>query len=733
MSSPMDAPQELQQLADAFGIETSYEDVYKRRQVATAESLLAALRVLGAEIDSFEDVPAAIAAHREAIARRGIEPVIVAWDGRATDFRLNVPADRTRGKFNLIVTTESGCEVRMTHRNPQPVAKSKRDIELPVGYSALTLQTPALEEHGYHRLIVETSGGRYESCVIAAPSKAYSNGDASNAPDSPEKIWGCFLPLYSLRTERCWGAGDFTDLSDFSDWVRELGGRLVGTLPLLAAFLDEPFDPSPYAPVSRLFWNEAYIDVTCVPELADCQPARDLLADPLFQQTLAELRATEEVDYRRIMQVKRRALEMLAAEFFNRRPQRRFDEFRQFTERRPQVDEYAGFRATVERRGEPWQRWPDRPRAGALQPSDYDEAVANYHRYVQWIADEQIQALARHSEEAGDGLYLDLPLGTRPDGYDVWRNQNVYLAGATAGAPPDSFFTKGQNWGFPPAHPEGIREDGYRHIRKYLAHHMKPARTLRIDHVMGLHRLYCIPEGASAADGVYIRYPAEELYAVVCLESQRHQTTIIGENLGTVPPEVDEGMERHGLRRMFVVQYALYENKKGHPDKNRPLSDIPRECIASLNTHDMPLFAAWWRGLDLPLRRELGLLDDDGVRQERRNLEKKKAELTGWLRSEGWLEEEPADDAEVHAAILRLLAASDAEAVLVNLEDLWLEPRPQNIPGTAQEKPNWRRKASLTFEQFRRRPEVVKVLSEVSRLREKQGAGVADKTSTRKR
>jgi 4-alpha-glucanotransferase len=613
------------------------------------------------------------------------------------------------------------------------------------------LRLPALEP-GYHRLTIESGRPQkdhppYAALVISAPRRAFS-GNAT-----PGSRWGCFLPLYSLRSARNWGAGDFTDLQELARWNAALGGSVVGTLPLLAAFLDDPCEPSPYAPASRLAWNEFYIDVARIPELADCPSASEFVRSAPILEEATRLRAAEYVEYRPIMTLKRRALEMLAESFFAQKPAQRWSQFERFLQAHPHVQDYAAFRAAHERRRTPWPEWPHPQCAGRLSEDDYDARNRQYHLYAQWIATEQIEWL---SDVSGGGLYLDLPLGVRPDGYDVWRWRHVYACDSSAGSPPDAVWTKGQDWCFPPLHPEVIREHQYRHFRDLLTHHLRLARLLRIDHVMKLHRLYWIPRGMRADQGCYVRYHPEEFYAILNLESHRCQTTLIGENLGTVPPEVTRTMERHNMQSMYVVQYEVAE-----PDQERspstqgvgagPLSSapahkqrtkrkgakrppavilkaVPPGSLASLNTHDMPTFAAWWRGLDLALRQELELITADEVRSALARQEAIRKELTAWLRSQGWITAASADDTDVLLGILKFLADSEAGVVLVNLEDLWLETQPQNVPGTGSELPNWRRKAAVTLDQLQRRDDILAVLRTVASLRRKPHEAVLSGT-----
>jgi 4-alpha-glucanotransferase len=408
------------------------------------------------------------------------------------------------------------------------------------------------------------------------------------------------------------------------------------------------------------------------------------------------------------MALKRRVLEELARSFFQNASQRRAS-FERFIAEHPRLEDYARFRAVGERLRTPWPQWPASLRDGNINPGDYDEAARRYHLYVQWVVEEQLQSLAKEARKTGPGLYLDLPLGVHAHGYDVWRERASFAVEASGGAPPDVVFTKGQDWGFPPLHPGRIREHGYRYVLSYLRRQLKYAGVLRIDHMPVFHRLFWIPQGMEPRNGVYVRYPAEELYALFSLESHRHKAMLVGEDLGTVPLEVPESMARHNVHRMYVVQYLL------QADPKEALPEVPSDSIASLNTHDMPPFAAYWQGRDIRQRQELGLLGDQDPEHEQ---EKRKAmleALVAFLRSRRRL-----GNAEDVAAVLRAslshLAESEARIVLVNLEDLWLETRAQNVPSTRGECPNWRNKSRYSFEQFRDMPDVVNTLKEIDRL-----------------
>ena len=670
----------LHRLAESYGVEAGYDDDQGRPVRVAPESLLAVLRVLGAPISRVENAPDAIRARRLATWRLPVDPVAVAWDGVPGPLTVRFPA-RTPGAVAWRLELEGGGTRSGSADLP---AVGGADVE-GVAFQTYRLAVPGPLPFGYHRLHIE-AGGRETGCtVLAAPRRAYAAGDGARA-------WGAFLPLYALRSARDWGAGDFTDLDNLIGWVRRHGGGLVGTLPLLAAFLDEPCEPSPYSPASRLFWNEFYLDVERVPELQASPRARDFLASGEFSREWETLRAADLVDYPRGMALKRRVLGLLADEFF-RAPSPRREAFDRFVAASPRLADYAAFRATGERHRASWWVWPERQRGGDLREGDYDEADRHYHLYVQWLADEQLRRLADRARASGPGLYLDLPLGVNSDSYDVWRERPAFALGASGGAPPDGFFTRGQDWGFPPPHPDNIRADGYRYLRACLANHMRYAGMLRIDHLMGLHRLYWVPHGLGARHGAYVRYQAEELYAVFSIESNRHRTMLVGEDLGTVPPEVRPAMSGHNVRRLYVGQY---EARAGRPE---PFPPPAPGSVASLNTHDMPTFAAFWRGLDLQDRADLGLLDEPEVRAEAGRREAIRNGTVRMLRRAGLLGDDDGLPA-VLAGLLQWLAGSEAEMVLANLEDFWQATEPQNVPGTWRERPNWRRRAAVPLEAF---------------------------------
>jgi 4-alpha-glucanotransferase len=330
--------------------------------------------------------------------------------------------------------------------------------------------------------------------------------------------------------------------------------------------------------------------------------------------------------------------------------------------------------------------------------------------YVQWVAEQQIEIASVHARDSGGGLYLDLPLGVNPAGYDTWREREAFLAGLSAGAPPDPFFTKGQKWGLPPLNPHGLRQRGYRHLAACLRHHMRHAALLRIDHIMGFHRLFCVPRDADATEGVYVRYPAEEFYAVLKIESERARCAVAGEDLGTVPDRVRSSMRRHGIDQLYVMQFSFDGKRVATP---------PAASVASLNTHDMAPFAGFYNGADIDYRVDLGLMTRNEARAESQGRAGMRRALSAFLRGEGFLldGENPAAADAAMRALLKFLAKSAAAMVLINLEDLWGEVEQQNTPGTTSERVNWKRRAGRSFEEFSRDAAILKLLREVDAMR----------------
>ncbi|MFW6074052.1 MAG: 4-alpha-glucanotransferase [Chloroflexota bacterium] len=662
-------------MAQRYGVLVDYVDALGERRRAAPEPLMHVLKALGAEMEDIQDAYDAGEKKRWETWGPHCDPVAIAWDGElAVEVRLKSKlSGRTiRCTVHYEDGDEESGEINLKEQKVLGAARFKEHG----GIIARRTIVPFEVRPGYHRLTLELPESVEEVRVISAPRTTYQGPG--------RKLWGAFLPVYAIRSEAegHWGAGNLTDLGNLYDWVRSQGGDLVGTLPILPTFLDDPFDPSPYAPVSRLFWNEFYIDATQLPEWERSEEARLLAADVDFQQTVAELRAQDTVDYRRGMELRRRVLELLAKSMDGGR-QSALDAW---ADRHPEARTYAAFRAAMEKRGEPFYNWPENMRSGEIPVDEYDPEVAHYYLYTQFAAEEQVRGLSDRTRESGSGLYIDLALGVHSDGYDIWKNPDLFVRGVSLGAPPDGLHAEGQGWGFPPVHPDRLAQQEYQYVIDVIRHHMQFAATLRIDHVMGLHRQFLIPDGWGPKDGMYLKYPSEPLYAIISLESHRNETIVVGEDLGTVPQDVRPSMEEHGIARTMVVPFALHHGEDG-------LRHLPARAMVSPDTHDVPPFATNFDQFDSQQRRIL--LDT--------------------LREADLLDPEAEEDVEaVFKALLNYLAEGDCQILMVNLEDLWLETHQQNVPGTTiDEHPNWQQKARYTLEELSQMEGISALLAEI--------------------
>jgi len=686
----------LRRLARSYGVQLDYTDPNGRLQVASPESLIAVLGALGCEIARPEDAADASRARRAQQWRQLTEPVHVAWDGRGWSLGLRLPGSVTAPRIGLHLLTDSGEAIDWEARfEAQLVRTANVNGEI---FRLHRIALPPVLPPGYHHLHGEIGPHRFETLIVAAPQAAF-RGDV-------ERGWGAFMPLYALRSRPGMGSGDYSDLGALLRWVHDLGGHTVGTLPILPAFLDECYEPSPYVPMSRLFWNEFYLDVTAAPELQQSDAARAVLESTEHATAVEALRAASLVDYAATMRARRAVLEPLARSFFAAPVPARRAAYDRFLSTRPRLLEYARFRAASERHRTPWIQWPAAQRNGKLEEGDVDRDRVQYHAYAQWLAHEQLSAAAGTGRRHGAGLYLDFPVGVNAIGFDTWRHRDSFALGTRVGAPPDTLFTQGQDWGFPPLHPEGLRQSGYSYLRACLRHHMSVAKHLRVDHVMGLHRLFWIPPDCDTPRGVYVCYRPEEMYAVMSLESHRSRCALVGENLGIVPARVERAMQRHSLRRLYVMQFALYDG----PERLTPPAP---DAVASLNTHDMPTFASFWRGLDIDDRLGLQFVNAEQAAAEHAARADLRARFGGWLATRAGVPSLPEGEEGTRLALegcLDFLARSPASMVLVALEDLWLESEPHNVPSTWRERPNWMRKARYTLEELRTHPDVVRLL-----------------------
>ncbi len=662
--------------AALYGVEAAWVDADGQRRTASTDVVLDVLERLGAPVAGEADLADAAHLRRRAIWERTCPPVRVVTEDEAPTIPLRLPAERAHGPLRWTLVCEPGSEegrgggLRRGATRVEALGLAGGSSVDGRSYEVRRLELPTDLPRGYHRLTIRHGATELPSHLIVAPSRVFRGGRFDGR-------WGLFHPLYGLRDDRGAGVGDLRTLERALSWTADRGGAAFGTTPLVALFQDPPIDPSPYAPVSRLFWDDRYADLEAAPGYAAARAAGELGA----LDGLPAHRDDELVPWDALSTARDTALAALAARFFAGGGDRT-GAFQRFLVERPGAGDFARFLAAGEAWGRDWRDWPEPARSGRLGAEFLDERRVQRHLFGQWLMAEQFAKLG--GSDRPSALYLDVPLGSHPDGYDVWRRRHLFAAGVAAGAPPDDFFRGGQNWGLPPLHPERIREDGFAYVAATLRHAMRPAGLVRIDHVMQLHRLFWIPSGAAAADGVYVRYPAGELAGVVALESHRAACEVAGEDLGTVPDAVRELMDRRGIRRTAVLGFALDELASGAGEIG-----VPAGSVASTGTHDMVPLAGLREAVDLDEREALGLLDAEeaaALRERRLAAFRRLDDRFGGESSAG-VAPDP-----LLAPLLAGLGASAAGLVVVPLDDLYGVRDPQNVPGTRGERPNWRRR-----------------------------------------
>ncbi|MFD9128426.1 4-alpha-glucanotransferase [Kitasatospora sp. NPDC059571] len=643
------APPELAALAHAYGVDDSYDPGSGPVPVGP-DTLIAVLAALGVDASTPEAARAALEEHRVRTAARLLPPCVVVRQGRRTALDLPAEAD-------LLVELEDGGDWR-----------------LPRGHSHWL---PADLPLGRHRLTATAGPRSASAALIVAPARL---------PQPEGRGWGFLAQLYSVLSGRSWGMGDLGDLADLARWAGDgLGASFLQINPLHAGMPGEPSDPSPYRPSSRRFADPVHLRVEAVPEYAYA----DLRAfAPRAERLRAEVLEHDGlIDRDAVWALKRQALEVLYAVPRTVGRQAALDAF---TAREGEwLERYATWCALAEEHGPNRHGWPkglrrpDGPHVAAERARLADRI--GFHRWLAWQVDEQLGSAQRAAEEAGMavGLIHDLAVGVHPDGADAWALQDVLAAGISVGAPPDAFNAHGQDWGLPPWRPDALAEAGYQPFAELLRAAARHAGALRIDHVMGLFRLWWVPAGHPPTRGAYVRYDAEAMLGVLALEAHRAGAYVIGEDLGTVEPGVREELADRGVLGTSVL---WFERDWRHKGEVLPPERWRAGCLATLTTHDLPSTAARLTGEHVELRHRLGLL----ARPLAEEQDEAAAELAEWRAELTRLGLLPEGAPLTPEALYGYLLATPAALVGVWLPDAVGDPRPQNLPGTWDQYPNWR-------------------------------------------
>jgi 4-alpha-glucanotransferase len=701
----------LHRAASEWGVEREFYDIFGHHHVASAGTEAKILASLGLCVSSKEEVDAARRRHFLEQAEPPLQKTVVISE-RENAVELTLPAsEKLEGTLELEL--EGGATIHLD--SPLDRLTPLRNLELD-GRTWTVFRLPLPDETplGYHKLRLLVDGKpAVESRVIVCPDRAY----LPHRLEHGGRIAGFAATLWGLRSARNWGCGDFTDLHALIDWVvDDLGGSFIALNPLHIIHNRFPYNSSPYLPLSIFYKNFIYTDIERVPEFKDCAVAQRALASASVQKEIAELRAAEFVEYERVSHLKKRFLKALYRQFLqaSKSGSARAQAFREYTAREGEpLERFALYCALDEilhkqdRNRWTWLDWPreyhDPNSEAARQFSQQHRITVDFYKYIQFVTEEQLAAEQDYAKQRGMeiGLYHDLALATDSCGSDLWAYRNFYVTGCRVGSPPDAFSPKGQDWAFPPPNTIAHRENGYELFRASIQKIVRHGGALRIDHVMRLFRLFWIPDGVEAQDGVYVKDNAIDLLRILALESVRSKNIIVGEDLGTVTDEMRETLARFG-----ILSYRLLYFEKRRDESFKSSAEYPRHALVASTTHDLPTIAGFWTGRDIEARRAAGLADEQGYYSQMEDRRREKQRLLDLLHSEGLIPdgyprnavEIPELDGVLHNASIGFLAQTRSALLLLNQEDLTKETEQQNLPGSTAQYPNWRRKMKWDVE-----------------------------------
>lgn len=676
-SSPLPAP--LLELASRYGVVPDFWDFGGTRRWVSQETVVAVLAALGVDASTPERVQVALEHAEDEPWRRTLPPVVVVREGAVAQVAVHVPHG---GDVRVTLELEDGTAAGELAQLDVWVEPRTVDGRL-VGRA--TFEVPDDVPLGYHTLVADVSDGsggseRVTTSLVVTPARL----PLAHGLDE-RRAWGFMTQLYSVRSARSWGLGDLADLREVA-WLsgRRCGADFVLINPLHAAEPGAHVTPSPYLPTTRRFVNPIYIRVEDVPETAYLPVAERSLVE--WQAEVARPLSTDPgpIDRDTVWAAKKVALEVVHAAPRSAARQAAFEEFRR---REGQgLEDFATWCAIAEHHeGRPWPDGAhDRTSPVVAELRERLADRIDFFCWLQWVADEQLAEAQRQALASGMrlGIMQDLAVGVHPEGADAWAMRDVLAHDVSVGAPPDMYNQQGQDWSQPPWRPDALARAGYRPYRDMLRTILRHAGAIRIDHVLGLFRLWWIPRGRPAGEGAYVRYDHEALIGILCLEAQRAGAVVIGEDLGVFEPWVRTYLTERGVLGTSVLWFEYEGDRLMAPERYRRLA------LATVTTHDLPPSAGYLAGEHVDLRDRLGLLSEP-VEKVRADARRERQQMVDVLRARGLVGDD-ASERELVEAMHRLVLASPSVLVGVSLADAVGERRTQNQPGTDQEYPNWK-------------------------------------------
>jgi 4-alpha-glucanotransferase len=666
MGGMTDLPGSLVELARLHGVATEYQDWTGRHAGVADSTLIAVLDALGVSAATEDERIAALAAHDRDYWARALPPAIIGRSGVASSFWVHVTHGDSVGLWIRLEDGSVRTGLRQLENNRAPYDLDGRLV------GEATFELPADLPLGYHHLHLQVGSSDTSTLMIVSPASL-----GLPARLGPSRAWGLATQLYSVHSQKSWGVGDLTDLADLAVWSasRHRAGFVLVN-PLHAAAPTPPMEPSPYLPTSRRFVNPLYLRVEAIDEFAYVRQRGRIRKARAEVQALAK--KSKQIDRDAVWRAKRAALESVYLVERSAGRELAYAAYRQREGR--SLDDFATWCALAEEYGNDWHQWPEElqhPASPAVADFTAERAkTVDFFRWLRWQLDDQLTAAQATAVQAGMelGVMHDLAVGVDPNGADSWALQDVLALGVTAGAPPDEFNQLGQDWSQPPWRPDQLVDHAYEPFRALVNAVLRHAGGVRIDHIIGLFRLWWIPKGAPPTEGTYVRYDHEAMIGIVALEAHRAGAVVVGEDLGTVEPWVRDYLRERGLFGTSILWFEADREGDGGP---LPAEKWREFCLSAVTTHDLPPTAGYLAGEHVQLREKLGLLT--------RPADQELAEL----RRVGLLGDDPSVEAII-LALHRYLGRTPSKLLALSLADAVGDLRTQNQPGTTDEYPNWR-------------------------------------------
>ena len=708
-------------LAEKLGIATSFLDGSQERKEHIVEDKMIKFfaEKMGYKAETEEEIQNSIAAFDKRRWQQSLEKIYVVEQGNV-GFDLVIPAEQESENFALHLSSGK-------NQVPEPVSFdviNDEEYQL-IGktkYVRLKFIVTSALEIGYYDLDLQVANKHYKSVLAVCPQKCWQN-EALN-----KKTWGYALQLYSLRSERNWGVGDFTDLGNFAQLAAKSGADIIGLNPLNVLSHDYPENASPYQSISRVYLNPIYIDVEAVPEFK----AEDM-AD--IKNDIDEFRQSELIQYEHIYPLKVRMLKKCYERFKQNTASERYKEFEKYVQAEgSELERLAVFQSLYHKYTQlnwgGWRAWPEEYRnPNSLAVKEYAKENVdeiNFFKFMQFEASRQFELACKVVKDSGMkiGLYRDLAVGVGQDSAEVWSEPELFFKEAGAGAPPDAFFPAGQRWALGAFIPNALKETAYRAFIKILRANMHNSGALRMDHVMSLMRLFILPEKMEG--GTYIYYNFKDMLNIVALESVLNQCSVVGESIGNVPDGFLEALEAKNIYALSVLWSERYND--GWGDFKMPDAYPPR-AFSSVGTHDMPPLKMWWFGYDIELSYQLGIIENE----ESKNAAYKGRENDRWrllkvldasgvwpqdrLRKGDYIYGEGYPEG-IEEATNAYMAKTTCPVFLAELENILHVEKRQNLPGTDRDKhPNWRRRIPVDLEKLPEDPAYIRNVKAISDIR----------------